>query len=311
MVDQIRPKLVFIGFLSNCDDSILQVKFEDEFIVEKIDKSTGIELLKLLSNSNDVNEVIIRYINTGIFSTPFDSFYFIKKIIEPGIKVDSNTSFIEILKFQKDHFKLREEWDRNVQEKLRLMRLFKEGNIFSPIQFIYIDLKKPIRVSSGFCFNSVNEEKYTLDASEINELHEFINGNKIPFKDSSVNIAFQNFEFSYNINSHGIALVSCMTALECLLSLNNNYKSKEISKNMGALIGKDIESSKEIYDKVSKLYKKRSLFIHTGKSNINIDDLREARNLVRVAIKQFLIANLTKNELIKVLKTKWFAEDRK
>ena len=66
------------------------------------------------------------------------------------------------------------------------MRLFKEGNILSPIQFIHIDLKRSIRIRSGFCFNSVDEEKYTLDASEINELHEVINGNKIPFNSYSI-----------------------------------------------------------------------------------------------------------------------------
>lgn len=256
----------------------------------------------MLSNCKDDYDVYLRFIHTGIFNPEIESFYVIKKVIDPGIPVGSIPSFEDLQKFNKHNMELNEEWFSNIVQKLRLLRLFKEGNIVSPLQYIYLDFESPISSISYFSYGLVLRDRYTLDDSEIDNLNEFINKNELPFEDNSLNNAFQSFELSYNIIDSGLALVSCMTALECLLSPNDKMIAENISKNMGKLIGKDMKSSENVYSRLRELYKKRSELIHTGHGNITHDDLKDARNFVREAIKQYLLADLSKPELIKKLK---------
>ncbi|MCW1294231.1 MAG: hypothetical protein QXP07_00095 [Candidatus Parvarchaeum sp.] len=54
-VNGITPSLVYIGFLSNCDDSILMYQLANGFITKKLEHNEGNDMLKSLSNSKNEN----------------------------------------------------------------------------------------------------------------------------------------------------------------------------------------------------------------------------------------------------------------
>ncbi len=294
MLDHMTPGVVYMGFLSNCDDSILRYQLGNDFITNSLEHDKGLELLKLINRSHEDIEVYKKYLGKGIMNDPSKPFYVIVKKINPEIVVSSPISMEEIQKFHRYSFELQNEGATFVRDKLRLMRLFTEGNIVSPLQITYIDLNPPIQLASSFSLNVVEHEKYHLDESKIDILSKFIEGNALPFKDKSLNLAFESFELSYDVSNTGFALVSCITAMECLLGDKGSGISCKIARNMAILLGDDGKPSKDIFDRVKKLYKKRSRFIHERDNRITIDDVKVGRNLVRSAIINCLRAGIPK-----------------
>ena len=311
MPDQTTPGVVLVGFLSNCDESILSCQLGNGFVTETLEFREGLELLKELNGSTNDFEFFNKYVGMGIFTDSSKPFYVISKTINPGITVGTPISIDEIQKFHHHSFELHNEWVAYVHHKLRLMRLFREGNIVSPLQVIYIDQKKPIRLSTGFSLNNVEREEYHLDECEIGILSEFIRETVLPFKDQSLNLALASFENTYDLNHLGLALVSCVMGLECLLSDGGSGKSYKLARNLAILLGKDGDSSRNIYERVRELYGKRSKIVHEGYNRITPEDVKEGRNLVRESIKHYLRAGLPKTELLSKLNTMGYSEDRR
>lgn len=186
------------------------------------------------------------------------------------------------------------------------MRLFKEGNVISPLALTYLNVEVPTRLISSYSNVLTQREEYNLGCREVDELNDFLKKVRLPFSDRSVNLAFTSFEESYNMNNPAFSLVSYMTGLECLLSDGGAEKSYKLSRNIAILIGKDKSSSEEIHPDVKSLYKKRSRLVHEGSADITGEDLRIARNLVRTSIKYYLRAGLSKPELLHKLNSLWY-----
>ena len=155
----------------------------------------------------------------------------------------------------------------------------------------------------------VSREPYHLESSELPDLQIFIQNTKLPFKQSFLQLAFENFELSYKIRNMNLSFVSLMISLETLLNPGEHELTYRISRNTAVLLGKDREESKQIFSEVKELYKKRSQIVHYGKSNIiKKGDLLKLRNYVRDSIKQIYKMGENKNEILDLLNSCGFGE---
>jgi hypothetical protein len=193
---------------------------------------------------------------------------------------------------------------------IRLMRLFKEGNICIPLKYyFFIDNNAPksfIRQSTGLYISS--EPKYTLENSELPDLQRFIQNTKLPFKESFLQLAFENFELSYQTHNINLSFLSLMISLETLFNPGGQELRYRVSRNTAVLLGKEDKDSKMIFSEIKDLYDKRSNIVHTGKSNINNEDLLKLRHYVRESIKEINKIGKSKNKLLDLLNSCGFGE---
>lgn len=195
-----------------------------------------------------------------------------------------------------------------LNSKIRLLRLFKEGNICMPLIYYYImndtDTPKRFYRESTSLYRS-SGPRYKLEDSDISDLQRFIQ-KKIPFK-PFLQLSFENFELSYNTHSMSLSFLSLMISLETLFNPGNSELKYRISRNAAVLLGNDKYPSDLIFKDVKKLYEKRSDLVHTGdKSKINMEDLLKLRNYVRESIKKIDDIGKNKNELLDILNSSGF-----
>lgn len=194
------------------------------------------------------------------------------------------------------------------------MRLFKEGNICMPLSYYYfIDNDIPNRLMKTNTSLYISREQYTLDDSEISNLQRFIKEIKLPFKESFLQLAFENYELSYQIHNASLSFLSLMISLETLFHPGGNQElTYRISRNAAVLLGKTgkgEKSSNDINSDIKKLYNKRSKIVHTGESNIvNHDDLLKIRSYVRDAIVRINKIGKTKDDLSNLLHSSGFGQ---
>ncbi|MCK4733760.1 MAG: hypothetical protein KAT65_15000 [Methanophagales archaeon] len=190
------------------------------------------------------------------------------------------------------------------------MRLFKEGNICMPLKYYYvIEGNIPKLVLAHYTGSDSLPELYTLESFEIPDLNRFIQKTKLPFKESFLQLAFENFELFYEIFNINLRFLSLMISLESLFNPGNQELGYRISRNAAVLLGKDKKDSQHIFGDIKDLYRKRSQIVHTGKSNIiSKEDLLLLRHYVRESIKEINKIGKSKNELLDLLNSCGFGE---
>ena len=190
-----------------------------------------------------------------------------------------------------------------LEPTIRLLRLFKEGNICMPLHCFYINNKNPKRLMEMGTIRHIVIEPFTLNSNEITDLQKFIENTKIPFSYSYLQLAFENFEVSYELLNYYLSFLSLMIALETLFNPGQTELRYRISRNTAVLLGGNSdEDSKTIFSKVKRLYDLRSEVVHTGKKTIiKKDDLLLLRHYVRESIKEIYKLNKNKDKLLEYL----------
>ena len=129
------------------------------------------------------------------------------------------------------------------------------------------------------------------------------------FKESFLQLAFGNFELSYQIHDRNLSFLSLMISLETLFNPGHQELRYRVSRNTAVILGKEKEDSKTIFREIKDLYDKRSKIVHTGNSNIiNEEDLLKLRHYVRESIKVINNIGETKDELLEILNSCGFGE---
>ena len=317
-----KKMIYFLGLLSNIDSSILKINFEHGFKVEGRPDSGQLQV-RTNDYPNDtlnykevahliyhleglpLNEVYKKLIaDLSCLNVSEKKIYVITNSIEIDVKMNDKGISTEVAKFDKLVYGY-------LHPIIQLMRLFKEGNISMPWIYHYsIDndgiprpykrIIMPLHVLKG---------PYTIESSEIPELLKFIKNTKLPFTEPSLQLAFENFEFSYRISDINLSFLTLMISLEALLNPGEQELTYRISRNAAVLLGKKDNNSKDIFDEIKKLYGKRSKIVHTGKSDIiNGEDLFKLRYYVRDLIKEINKIGKTGKELWDLLNSRGFSE---
>ena len=127
-------------------------------------------------------------------------------------------------------------------------------------------------------------------------------------------LAFENFELSYQTQNINLSFLSLMISLETLFHPSDQGELRyRISRNTAVLLGNEKEDSETVFREIKDLYNKRSKVVHTGESNIiNKDDLLKLRYYVMESIKKVNKIGKDKEELLKQLNSQgFFMKDQK
>ncbi|MDD1778091.1 MAG: hypothetical protein LUQ65_07960 [Candidatus Helarchaeota archaeon] len=303
-------KIYFNGFLTNTDSSILKLSLQNGF---KFEHMSGDETEKFISIIANIPPFEARVEITSYF--PFlnmseDKAYFISKSFDDTIESEKPELNLEInsliVKFQEKYIY------NYLIPTLSLLRLYKEGNISMPLSCFFFcvdDIPKPlIRMQTGMDYP--HDSIFSLDDSEIKEAESFIQNIKLPFKEKSLQLAFENFDMSHGRYFAGIQFLLLMISMESLFSPDDKGEfTYRISRNSAVLIGKDKDDSKSVFNAMKKFYGKRSTIMHSGNSSsITKEDVLRLREFTRRSIKEFYKTSLSKKNLMDELDSTGFGE---
>lgn len=213
---------------------------------------------------------------------------------------------------------------------IKKLRLFKEGNICMPFNYCYALHNKFPKLISGIEYGSyVVPDPYTLNESEVNEFKSDIQDIKLPFTQKFLQLAFENFELSYEIQNKNMQFLTLMNALEILLKPSSAKTELiyRLSRNGAVLLGKNKEDSEIIYKELKCLYAIRSSIVHTGEiknckkingtRDLNHDEMLEKirilRHYVRESLKEMKkameLSGKDKNDVLKEFNLLGFGEN--
>lgn len=217
-----EKEIHFKGILANTDASILKVHLEHGFKFESLPYDEGISLVSSLERwSTPFSIMRMLTMDLPCFHHDEKNFYYITGTVSGRIELDSEyrltTGFpSELIDFDKNLIR------GYLEPSLRLMRLFKEGNICMPLKYYFVldDEGMPRNVMShcGPSWRTLESpEKYSLSETEIPDLEHFIKKTKVPFEEF-LELAFENFELSYETYNKGLSFLCLMISLETLFN---------------------------------------------------------------------------------------------
>jgi len=301
-----KKKIHFAGFLANVDSSVLKVNLDHGFKIEAISEDEGVGLVSVLERLPVMAVGKKLFMDFPCFNFSERKFLFMSNSFETNLEMNENgllTTLPEgVAKFDNKLV------HRYLNTVIRLVRLFKEGNICMPLKYYYIvDQNMPKSFQRHETGRYISREPFTLGSSEIPNLQRFIQDTKIPFEKSFLQLAFENFELSYATQNRNLSFLSLMVSLETLLNPGKHEITYRISRNTAVLLGKDVKDSRKIFREVRELYAKRSAIVHSGKSDIvNNEDLSKLRYYVRESIKRIYRTGKDKNEILNLLNSYGF-----
>ena len=298
----VREDLYLIGFLVNVDDSILKLRIGDGFSIDKKQQQEIMPLLQKLDYHYGA-ESGFEIINFNQDGRPSGCYCINKYLPEFVEGTPQGGIVIPVAKLKEIY--------RNLRDKLRLLRLFKEGNILMRYSlYYYFKESIPQTAQIGREYPLTDRTLFHLSDDEYAQAEAFINDTKIPFQHSFLQLAFDSFELSYETYNRGLAFLSLMISMEAFFCASQNEITYQVSRNAAVLLGKSKDESKEIFDDIKKLYSKRSKFIHgkQDKNPIIPKDILRLRHYVRESIKSIYKLDLGQKELLRVLNESGFGQ---
>jgi len=227
-----------MGLLANTDSSILDIRLEHGFRIEDLPEQNGLSLINGLESLPPhlglLSELHWRF---RCFNTSERKFYIVSNAFESDIEIDGEGRRLTSLPSEVPRFD-----NKSVHGYLRptiqLMRLFKKGNICMPsTYYFFIHEGVPRLIMSGKTSAYVSPELYTLQGEETEKLQRFIKEADFPLKKAYLQLAFQNFELSYQIQIRDLSFLTLMIALEALFNRGQLELGYTISRNVAVLLG--------------------------------------------------------------------------
>lgn len=292
-------KVQFLGLIANADSSILKLNLDHGFKIESLGQEEGLRLIASLGDFDTVEAMHKLSLNYSSFNTTERKIFFVSNSIE----CDTKTKYQAVSDFDNS---LLNDYLRNT---FSLIRLFKEGNVCIPYHYYFHQDETTAKsFMSGGTILLVTREPFSLKDSEISYLHDFLKNSKLPFKEPYLQLAFENFELSYQILHPNLSFLALMISLEVLFNPSDIEIRNRIARNVAVLLGKDVNESESIFAEIKKLYDKRSVLVHAGKLDITQNDVSILRRYIRESIKQINGLGKDKNGLLKTLNTLGFGQ---
>lgn len=293
----------FIGFLANVDDSITALQLNDGFRIERKAQAEVMAFLDSVEKSYGNNESF-RLIAFDSDGRPRGCYCIMKRDVDRFEATSRGRMIVKSATGRTVH--------SQAEEKLRLLRLFKEGNIVMPYACLYRDLPdgKPEIPTLVRVYPLWDRTPFTLESKELEETQKFLATHSLPPREKHVQLAFEGFELSYEVHDIGVAFLQLMIAMEVMLHPGDRDELRyRISRNAGVLLGQDRGDAERVYKEVRELYDKRSKLVHAGdKSVITREDVLKLRHYVRETIKEAMKSGMSKGELLNTLNACGFGE---
>jgi len=296
----VKKDLHFIGFLVNVDDSILKLRIGDGFSIDKKPQEEVMPFLQGLNSHYGVQSGfdILHFDPSGgpsgcyCLTNCFPEF--IESTPQGGIVVP-------IAKLK--------EIRQPLINKLRLLRLFKEGNILMQfLLFYHLEESIPSVAQIGSEYPLIDRTVFQLSDDEYTQAETFIKDTKIPFQQTFLQLAFDSFEVSYETHNRSLAFMSLMISMEALFGGGSELKYR-ISRNAAVLLGKNEDESNKMFDDMKSLYDKRSGIAHGRQGRrITPEDVLGLRYYVRESIQSIYKLDLDREALLSVLNKSGFGQ---
>ena len=132
-----ESKAYFKGLLTNVDSSILQMNFNHGFSIAPFSEEETTAFISRLEKIPAMTVAQKYFFDQQCFSTSEVRMYAISGSFELKAKQDSSAFHSEMARFSKSLIR------GYLEPLLRLMRLFKEGDIRMPVRFCYRDKMPP------------------------------------------------------------------------------------------------------------------------------------------------------------------------
>ncbi len=201
-----KKEIHFMGLLANTDSSILNVRLDHGFKIRAISEKEGVTRLSTFEGLPSM-EIYKKLMDFNCRSE--NKLYYIDNSFESDIEMGNDGA---LTGFPSGMGEFRNNLVHGYLDPvIRLMRLFKEGNICMPLEYYYfIDCDTPKLFSSEDGSLHVSPAPYKLKSSGIPDLQGFIQNTELPFKESSLQLAFGSFELSYQIRDRNMSFLSLM-----------------------------------------------------------------------------------------------------
>lgn len=301
----VTKRFGFLGVLANVDDSIVKVRLRHDLKIEALSQDEGVGLVGRLEERSQHDTQTLLFMQVPCLNVKEKKLY----VVRGSFDADSNDAydggkwplFPALIQFQNQIV------DKYLQSTLRLMRLFKDGNVCMPLHYVLDDSEAIMRLAAN---RYVSRESYSLADSELDDLDAFLSDTRLPLPFSFLELALQNFELHYEIANLNLRFLSLMIGLETLFNPGGGEVRYRVSRNAAVLLGKDGEDARSIYSEIKRFYDKRSVLVHTGDSDISRDDLEKLRSYVRESIKLISKTYLSKDQIIELLNESAFGKLR-
>lgn len=295
----------FIGLLANTNASILKLHLGNGFTIQSM-SDKGYKFFSILENLPVYETGRKLFIDYDCLNAEEKKLYFVTNCLE--IDVEENAEPLEWKIFTKIDNLV----ESYLEPKIRLMRLFKEGNIHMPMKYYFFienATPKPFMSKGSGLFTHIRpmSSEYTVEESEVPNLEKFIQDTKLPFCREFLQLAFENFELSYQIPNTNLSFLALINSLEALFNRGQAELTYTISRNVAVLLGKDVDESKIIFKKMKELYDMRSDIVHARKLKVASErELLNLRHYVRESIKEISYMNKNKEDIFDLLNSHGF-----
>jgi len=287
----------FVGLLVNVDSSILNVKLDHGFKIQEMNTKDAFGLLS--SEDQDSLYVMQELIDTHYkyedVSNNSEKLY----IVHNTYNTNVGREMYDIPRLQ-DFIKFNQLIDSYLVPTLKLMRLFKGGDICLAYIFYYYHEGTNKAYMKSIKQEIFPFETFKLDISEIDSLNNFIQ-TELPFKEEFLEMAFENFNLSYEVSNKNLSFLVLINGLEALFNPGGGELTYRISRNVAVLLGENKKNAEDIQTKMKKLYRIRSKIVHNGGADIKDEELLKLRHYLRESIKEIYQINKSKDDLLNML----------
>lgn len=248
MIEMSKEKIFFRGFLTHTDSSILKISLDHGFKIEAMSVDEGIRFISILQNLPDM-EVYSELSREFLINNSENKCYFISNSFEFDIGMNGEDR--RLLINERSKFDV-SQVQGYLLPIIRLMRLFKEGNIYMPLRFWFsIDNNIPrLFLCEYYRNNYTSWDKFTLKHSEISEFKKFIQNTKLPFKEPFLQLAFENFELSYLTPTSNLTFLSLMISMEILFNPGEHELNHRFPEMLQSFLVKILKNQKRFSGKL-------------------------------------------------------------
>ena len=296
-----KKDLYFIGFLVNVDDSILKLRIGDGVSIDKKQQHEITPFLQGLDFHYGAKSGF-EIVNFNSNGRPSGSYCINKHFPDLVESTLQGGIVIPIAKLTKI--------SRSLRDKLRLLRLFKGGNILMRYSlYYYLKDSIPQTAQIGREYPLTDRTLFHLSNDEYAQAETFLKNIGIPFKHSFLQMAFHTFELSYETHNLDITFLSLMISMETLFGAGAEARYR-VSRNAAVLLGENECESQEIFSNMKELYKRRSDIAHgrRGRKPIAQEDVLRLRRYVIESIKSIHNLDLSSDGLRDILDKSGFGQ---
>ncbi len=292
----------FLAPAANVDASILKLPLKNGFRFSRMREQDARSLLAFLEQTTPWTASKEFLLGQPYLNMEEKAVYFVENSIpvEP-LKQGTDwwsTHFNDLARFEN------QEVLGYLLPTLRKLKLFFRGNIGIANWYYYgLENGAPkLYMGHGRGGPTISRDLFHLEEDQLVGALRFLEKVQMPLTLPYLELAFENFELSYQAPSNGLAFLTLMICLETLFNPGEGETKHRIARNMAVALGETTEQSEEMYAKVTSYYRTRSKIVHSGKTDsLQRNDVLDLRELCRVALKRIVEVRMDKDALMVAL----------